>query len=170
VPEPLPKRPTVSPDGFRPLHVERTGAFTLPLALAEAFPLFSPEGERTWVTDWDPAYLHPSHPSSADGTVFRTSHNQEETFWLVIRYDPDQGVAEYGRFTPGSRMGTVKVCCHQQTSAQTRVSVTYSLTALTEAGNTVVADMAPEKYDRMLSAWREAIMRRLGAGRDSAAT
>lgn len=143
---------------FRPHHIERSGELTLPLPLGHVFPLFSPEGERAWVAGWDPEYLHPTHPSLAAGTVFRTTHDGEETVWLVLRYDTHLAVAEYGRFTPGSRVGTVSVQCHEEATAVTRVSVTYALTALSPAGNTVLTELTAAHYSRMLRDWQEALM------------
>lgn len=144
---------------FRPHHVERDGEFTIHLPLGHVFPLFSPEGERAWVEGWDPEYLHPSHPSTAAGTVFRTMHDSEETLWLVLRYDPHEAFAEYGRFSPGSRLGTVRVQCHETGPEATRVAVGYSLTSLSPAGNAVLDQMTPAHYAHMLAEWRDAIMR-----------
>jgi hypothetical protein len=141
------------------VHIERTGSLVLPIPLAQAFPLFTAEGERSWVPGWEPQYLHPPHPSDAEGTVFRTDHGGEETFWLVLRHDPFEGAAVYGRFTPGSRLGTVKVQCVERTTSETVVNVTYSLTALSASGDEVLAAMTPQAYDAMLEEWSELIIR-----------
>jgi hypothetical protein len=143
---------------FRPLHVERTGEITLPLPLGHCFPLFSPEGERAWVQGWDPQYLHPDHPSNAPGTLFRTTHNGEETLWLVLTYSPSAATARYCRFSPTSRVGTVQVHCQEEAPGRTRVGISYALTAITPAGNAVLAALTPEKYAAMLHDWQEAII------------
>ena len=154
---------------FRPLHVERTGAFVLPLGLDDAFLSFTPEGERAWVEGWAPEYLHPGRPARTAGTVFRTRHGGEETLWLVLECDPSAGIAAYVRFTPGSRLGTVRVRCGTVDRAHTRVTVTYALTALSPAGNDVLAALIPTAYDTMLEAWRNAILRsRSGSGTEDA--
>ena len=149
---------------FRPLHIERNGEFTLPLPLGHVFPLFSPEGERAWVEDWDPDYLHPDHPSNAPGTVFRTTHGGEETLWLVLHYDPGQSTARYGRFAPTSHLGTIQVHCQETTTGETRVAIGYSLTAITPAGNSVLAALTADKFDIMLGRWQAAIIRSQPAG------
>jgi hypothetical protein len=143
---------------FRPLHVDRSGDFTLPLPLGHVFPLFSPEGERAWVPGWDPDYLHPDHPSNAPGTLFRTTHNGEETLWLVLTYSPTEATARYSRFSPASRVGTVQVHCQEEGPGRTRVTISYSLTAITPAGNTILAALTPAKYAAMLLDWRAAII------------
>ncbi len=156
----FPGGPDMSPGSrFRPLHVERSGEIVLPLPLGHVFPLFSPEGERAWIQGWDPVYLHPDHPSNNPGTLFRTTHNNEETLWLVLRYEPSQATAHYGRFSPGSRVGTVQVHCLEEAPSRTRVAITYALTAIAPAGNEVLAALTPAKYETMLQDWQEAIIR-----------
>lgn len=142
---------------FHPLHIDRSGEFLLDLPPGHAFPLFSPEGERAWVPDWDPAYLHPTHPSQAVGTLFRTTHSGEETLWMVLTYSPAEGTACYCRITPGSRIGTVEVQCQEQASGHTSVRVAYSLTGLSPAGNEVLKALSPAKYEEMLSDWQNLI-------------
>jgi hypothetical protein len=141
------------------LHVERSGSLTIELPRGHVFPLFSPEGERAWIEGWDPEYLHPPHPSDAAGTIFRTTHDGEKTLWLILHYDPHHALAEYARFTAGSRLGTVRVQCAEEAQDTTHVAVTYSLTALTPAGNKVLSALTPASYKRMLGDWHSAIMR-----------
>jgi hypothetical protein len=149
----------VADDDFTPVHVERTGMLHVGIPLADAFPLFSPEGERRWVAGWDPRYLHPRGvPSDAPGTVFQTHHNNEETYWLVLRYSAREGIAEYVRVTPGSRMGTVIVRAAERESA-TDVEVTYRLTSLSAAGTRTLEAITGESYAAMLREWEALIAR-----------
>ncbi len=144
---------------FIPVHVEHTGTFALHLPLGHVFPLFSPEGERAWVTGWDPEYLHPLHPSNDPGTVFRTTHGDEKTIWLVLQYDPHLAVAQYGCFTPRSRVGTVLVNCQGDGPDHTRVTVTQSLTGLTRAGNATLKQLTAASYADLMTAWQASITR-----------
>lgn len=157
-PHPPDPHPPDSPDPpFTPVHVERTGAFRVNRPLAYAFALFSPEGERRWVSGWDPRYLHPRDtPSDIAGTVFQTHHNNEETEWLVLRYAPEAGIAEYVRITPGSRMGLVTVRGTERAGA-THVEVTYSLTSLSAAGTQTLEAMTEASYAAMLQEWERLI-------------
>ena len=41
------------------LSIRRTGTVDVACAAAEAFAYFTPDGERLWVPDFDPEYLHP---------------------------------------------------------------------------------------------------------------
>lgn len=143
---------------FRAERLVRTHHFELPLAPAEAFELFTPEGERAWAQGWEPRYLHPADGRTTAGMVFVTGHGGEETLWTMTRHEPDSGVAEYLRVTPGSRMGTVRVQC-SDADAGTRVTVTYALTALTPAGNATLRALDAAAYEAFITSWREAAMR-----------
>ena len=142
---------------FIPVHVERTGVFRVNRPLAQAFPLFSPEGERRWVKGWIPCYLHPRDvPSETAGTVFQTNHNDEETQWIVLRYSRADGVAEYVRVTPGSRMGVVTVRATER-NGTTDVEVTYKMTSLSEAGTRTLQAITEASYAAMLQDWERLI-------------
>jgi hypothetical protein len=142
---------------FMPVHVERAGTLRVNRPLAQAFPLFTPEGERRWIKGWIPEYLHPCGvPSAAAGTVFQTHHNNEETHWLVLRCAPADGVAEYVRITPGSRIGVVTVHATERDGA-TEVEVTYKLTSLSDAGTRTLQAITEESYATMLREWEKLI-------------
>jgi hypothetical protein len=150
---------------FTAAHVERSHAFVLDLPMERAFRLFEPEGERLWAQGWDPEYLHPAGVAAArPGVVFRTRHGGEETVWMVLRHDPAAGLVEYMRATPGSRMGTVLVQCSPLAASRTRVSVQYALTALSEAGNTVLEGLDEAHYRAFIESWRASIVRRDAGG------
>jgi hypothetical protein len=143
---------------FVAVHIERSHAFVVDLPFGRAFRLFEPEGERAWAKGWDPEYLHPAGASAAArGMVFRTGHGGEETLWTIIRHEPGVGLVEYVRATPGSRMGTVLVQCIPLEAARTRVTVVYSLTALSEKGNDVLRALDAPAYEAHIRSWEEAI-------------
>ena len=142
---------------FQAQRIVRTHHFELPMPAREALDYFTPEGERAWAEGWDPRYLHPRDGSTTAGMVFTTAHGGEETVWTMTRHEPDCGVAEYLRLTPGSRVGTVRVQC-SDAAAGTRVSVTYALTALTPAGNATLAELDAAEYESFIESWRSAIL------------
>ena len=143
---------------FKAQHVRRSGSFLLPLDPEQAFPYFSPEGERPWVPGWAPEYLHPTEGTPLSGLVFRTRADGELTLWLVLRYDSETLEAEYVRIAPASRMGTVVVHCREAAGHRTRVEVTYDLTALSEEGNLVLEALTEGAYAEMMADWRDRIV------------
>ena len=141
------------------MHIERSGTFRVNLPLEQAFTFFSPEGERRWIDGWEPRYLHPEGvPSDAAGTVFETYHNNEHTQWLVLRYSPAAGAADYVRITPGSRLGLVAVRATER-GGGTDVEVRYSMTSLSEAGARALEAMSEEAYSAMLRDWESRLAR-----------
>ena len=148
---------TDTPDPAARLHIERKGEFSLPFGIRQALAYLSPEGERVWVPDWAPVYLHPATPSEAPGTVFQTHHNSQNTTWLVLEFEPSSGRARYGRFTEGSHIGVASVDCEAEGSS-TRVRVGYSLTALSRAGVAVLEAMSEAHYPVMLREWQRLIL------------
>ena len=145
-------------------RIVRSHAFEVPLPLACAFTLFEPEGERAWAEGWDPRYLHPHDGRVASGLVFTTDHGGEHTLWTVARHEPAAGCVEYVRMTPGSRVGTVAVRCEAIGPARTRVTATYALTALSEAGNARLRALDEAAYRAYIDSWGESIERALSAG------
>jgi hypothetical protein len=141
---------------FRAERIVRTHHFELPMPPAEAFEFFTPEGERAWADGWDPRYLHPADGRTAAGMVFTTGHGSEETLWTMTRHEPESGIAEYIRVTPGSRMGTVRVQC-SEAAAGTKVAVTYVLTALTPEGNGTLRALDAAAYEAFIESWAGSI-------------
>ena len=135
----------------------RSHSFEVALPAAEAFELFTPEGERAWAPGWDPRYVHPKGPETAKGMVFTTGEGANETLWLISRYEPASGEVEYVRTTPGNRIAIVRVRCAALAASSTRVSVSYEYTGLSEAGNAYVRSMDEAAYRTFIESWGEAI-------------
>ncbi|HET7566772.1 MAG TPA: SRPBCC family protein [Gaiellaceae bacterium] len=130
-----------------------TGSVPVPLPPDEAFPLFTPEGERAWAHGWDPRY--PAGDALEEGLVFVTG----DTVWTVLRLDPGRAV-EYSRVTPGDRAGRVAVRCEPDGAGGTTATVEYDLTALRPEANAALDEFAAG-YEAYLAHWRHAIQHAL---------
>lgn len=132
-----------------------TGSFHLAATCVRAMPLFTAPGERQWAKGWQPQMLS---GSVQRGSVFRTRHgNAQPTTWIVTDYEPGAGHASYARLAEGANMGLVDVRCTDE-HAGARVQVTYTLTALDDAGRASVAHfLAGPQYRVMLEEWRMAV-------------
>jgi hypothetical protein len=139
------------------MHIQRSGRFALPIPPAEAFPYFSAEGERRWVTGWEPVSLHaPRGDLAQPGAVFSTNVGGELTLWLVLAWDHDRFEARYARVTPGSRLGTVTVACRAANDGS-EVEVTYEMTSLSPEGAATLEAMTPEAFAASLAGWEREI-------------
>ena len=146
------------PTTFSAAHVERSGTVRVAAPLSQAFHFFTPDGERLWVPGWSPSDLHPRGGPQRGGAVFRTNADGEETLWMVTRFDPEAGSAEYVRVTPGSRLGTVSIESAAADETATVVRVTYRLTALSPDGNAAVQAF-DAGFDAMMAEWAAAVAR-----------
>jgi hypothetical protein len=136
------------------IRVRSSGSFDLPLAPDQAFPLFTAEGEGRWVPGWSPEMLGslPQHR----GLVFLTKVDRSQTIWTVLESDPETLSHRYSRVTPGKTAGIVEVkLCPAHNGC--RVSVSYDMTALTEAGQQALATYRGSAFDDMLVQWQELI-------------
>lgn len=143
------------------------GQFTLPLPVASAVALFTPEGERRWAgSSWDPEYAIPAAAGddSAPGTVFTTESDGGAATWIVLERRGD--AMSYARVVPGRIAGTVTVTCSQEPARdETRVTVRYDVTSLSPEGVAFVEELE-EGYDAFLDEWRREILSGLAGERD----
>jgi hypothetical protein len=135
------------------------GSFTLPLPVASAVPLFTPEGERQWAgSSWDPAYAIPEAAvdDSAPGTVFTTKSEGGTATWIVLERRDD--ALSYARVAPGRIAGTISVTCSPgAAAAETRVTVRYDVTSLGPEGAEFVQSFE-SRYDTFIDEWRREIL------------
>lgn len=138
------------------MTVHLIGEVLVDLPPRQAYTYFTPEGERTWAGGhWDPQYPAGLTDDTAVSTVFVTG----PTTWIVLDAEPGRFV-RYARTTPGDRAGLVSVSLIG-TPDQTRVTVTYTLTALNEAARTGLDEFAAG-YPAFLASWQDAIAASLG--------
>ncbi len=141
------------------LRTRQKGSFALPLPPDEAFDLFTAEGERRWVDDWEPVILSDCG-ALEPGAIFLTDHGGEHTVWTVIEADRPASRLLYSRVSPGRRAGTVSVKLADEDGG-TRVHVAYDITALAKDAEPLVAAMDAAGFAAMLGEWRQLIERSL---------
>ena len=143
------------------MRAHQTHTIEIALPLPRCFALFTPQGEALWIPDWKPHYVYPASGETEPGMVFVTGHGGETTLWSLVDYRPEQGYVRYSRVTPGSRSTMVEVRCAALDDGRTAVTVSYTLTGLSEAGNEAIAAFCGEPYRQMIEEWRTLIERHL---------
>ena len=134
----------------------QTASFTLKAACRQALPLFTAAGERLWAgPHWNPEMLS---GSIKRGSVFRTRAHGRETVWVVTDYRPDQGRVGYARIAKGSNMGLVDVRCQTLFHSRSRITVSYTLTALSPEGSTFVRRFLGKKhFKHYIGEWKRSL-------------
>jgi hypothetical protein len=135
--------------------------FHLEAPVQRVFPLFTAEGERAWAPGWEPRILS---GSKERGSAFiTTAHDGGTVTWIVTDYRPAAGRVSYARLVQDSNIGIVDVICSTPAGGGTDISVRYTLTAFSEAGQSFVAEFLSEQhYKIMINEWRVATSKALG--------
>jgi hypothetical protein len=135
--------------------------FHLDAPLTRVFPLFTAEGERAWAPGWEPRVLSGAEER---GSAFVTTGSHGHTVtWVVTDYRPAEGRVSYARLVHDSNIGLVDVLCTKAQHGGTDVSVRYTLTPVSEAGEIFVTEfLGEESYSRMIEEWRIATSKALG--------
>jgi len=144
------------------MRVERSAEFVLAAQPDEVFPLFGPDRESDWASDWRPEPVYPHEIRAEEGAVFKTSHSGDAT-WVMSRYDPAHRRVEYTTFRPDDRVGRIVVQVSGRENGS-RVEVTYAFTALSEQGKGHNAHFTEEHYREMIAHWKRAINYYLATG------
>ncbi len=138
-----------------PTTVHRAAEISVALPRDLAIALFTAEGEREWAADgWDPRFAAPER-RDGPGAVFMTEHAGHTT-WVMVDQRPD-GV-RYARVTEGLTAGTIAVDVVAADDHETRVRVTYDLTALGPAGADWLTDF-DAGYEAEIASWADDIAR-----------
>jgi len=153
-----PEAPRGNPTRFQAKSVTRTGWFRLSSTAERVFPLFGPVREKEWAEGWEPEVIYPLDAIAAEGMVFQVSPPGEPaTVWILTRLDPARHEIVYYMVTPGVRVGKIQVRCGDNGDGSSTVNVSYTFTALSEAGNRYVEDFGEEKYAARMRHWEHAI-------------
>jgi len=128
------------------------GQFELPIPAAEAIGFFTPEGERDWAPGWHPTYPD-GIPSETPGTVFITSHGDDETIWTIHHIDREGCTSAYSRHNVGNWAGIVQVRCDDQAAGRCVVNVEYDTTVLPGGDPSVLHHFDGPSYEAMMNEW-----------------
>lgn len=138
-----------------------THTIRLDMPADDAFPLFTPKGEESWVPGWQPRYIAPVSGETRPGMIFITGEGEEETIWTCTAFDRVNRHAAYFRVVPGSRVSLVDVRCKPSGPKSTSVEISYSHSALSENGGTFIANITPQSFAADIDGWKTLIERTL---------
>ena len=106
--------------------VTHTKTFDMALPVAELFPLFSPEGERHWVPDWNYENVMGTTELSEDYIFLTKTHDHGTTdaIWIVKKYMSESHFVQFYKIEPENKVGVVTVKCTELEPETTQVQVT----------------------------------------------
>jgi hypothetical protein len=130
-----------------------SGSVTLEVEPSEAFPLFSPVGERQWVPGWKPDLLYPIGVDWAEGQLFCTREEYGDAIWIVSRLDKANWNVFYYRVEPGRYVARIDIRVIPYDHGHSQVLIVYSFVGLSEAGNNEIEGMSQRAYDEKMKRW-----------------
>ncbi len=148
--------------------VSRTATIQLNGPVSVVFPLFGAVREKDWAEGFDPQLVYSTTGLLDEHMVFttRTEYPEEESdkTWVVSSLDTERAFLEYTVFT-SARLYWITIRCREDDGGRrTLAEVTYTFTALTEAGESLIRKAARDMYAQDLKDWEADINRYLSAG------
>jgi hypothetical protein len=135
-------------------QVRRIGSFELPCNAEVAFPLFSPEGERHWVTDWDPRPVFPTKIEFVRDAVFRQGQGDDDAVWTIVQVDWRTHHAEYVRVAPDSHTAHIVVTVEALEAGRSNVVVSYTVTAFGASLEHLLKSFSEKSYAEKMLDWQ----------------
>ncbi|MCB0197839.1 MAG: hypothetical protein KDJ65_38195 [Anaerolineae bacterium] len=144
--------------------IKHTAEFEIEQPVAALFPLFSPEGEKLWVPEWDYENIMGTTTLSEDYVFLTKSHDHASTeaIWLVKRYKPEDYRVQYYKVEPEDKVGIVTVECVEQGASRTCVRVAYEYIALADKGRHFIETFTAEAYQDFIAEWKTLLLRYYG--------
>jgi hypothetical protein len=147
---------------FVPKSRTFNGSVNMMVEPSEAFPLFSPVGEKRWVPDWKPDLLYPIGVDWEEGQLFCTREEYGDAIWLVSRLDRTNRKVLYYRFEPGRYVARIDVSVIPFGDLHSRAIIAYSFVGLSESGNNEIEGMSQRDYDEKMKRWSDWLETSLG--------
>lgn len=146
-------------------RVTREHTIVLDARLETVFPLFEPEGEKSWAAGWDPQWVAPAGGDAEAGAVFLVGHphRQQPSVWVVSHHEPSHGRIGYVVFFPDNRVTRIEIELAARGEA-TAATVRYTHTPLTDAGRAFAASLDEAHYREYIGGWEVAINHFLATG------
>jgi len=154
------------PSNFKAKRITRNYVQRIQAAPSVVHALICPVREAEWLDGWDYRLIF-SHSGLAEkGCVFTSrSPGEKDTIWLITRRDDAACETHFARITPDSRVAEVTVRIDDGGEQTCHVNISYTITALTEAGNTFIDNFTEENFVNDMKFWEATMNHYLKTGK-----
>ena len=151
---------------FKAKRTIRSYIQTINAEPATVHSLICPVREAEWLDGWDYDLIFSNSGLAEPGCVFTTSSaGEKDTIWLITRRDDQHCETEFARITPESRAAHLTISIQDGGKHTSRVHITYTITALTEAGNTFIENFTRENFENDMKFWEATMNHYLETGK-----
>lgn len=150
---------------FNAKRVSRSYVQSIQAPPSAVHSLICPVKEAEWLDGWDYQMIF-SHSGLAEkGCVFTSrSAGEKDTIWLITKKDDAAHETVFARITPDSRVAEVTVRAEDGGQQTSRVHITYTITALNEAGNRFIENFTEENFIKDMKFWEATMNHYLETG------
>ena len=151
---------------FKAKRITRAYRQTIDAAPENVFRLLCPVREAEWLDGWRYRMLYAASGLVEEGAVFSTpSAGEDDTVWIVTRYDPKKYEIDFARFTPKSRTCLLRIAVTSKDEHRSYVDVSYAYTGITPAGNDFIDRFTEEAFLEAVSFWEKSMNHFLTTGK-----
>jgi hypothetical protein len=140
-----------------PFRVTRTYVQKLQGSPEEVFPLLCPVREMEWVDGWDPLVVYSRCGLAEPDCIFLTGNEEPDSVWVITNRDSENYRMEIIKVTPWTTIAKITISLRQNEQSWTDATVTYTYTALSEAGKDFINNYTESYYDQFMGYWETRI-------------
>ena len=157
--------PSEQQSKFKAERVTRRYVQTIHAVPSVVHSLICPVKEAEWLDSWDYQLIFSQSGVAEHGCVFTSQSAGEKTIWLITKRDNDRCETEFVRLTPGSRVAVVTVRIEDGGQQTSRVHISYTITALTAAGNAFIDSFSEKNFVKDMQFWEATMNHYLKTGK-----
>jgi hypothetical protein len=150
---------------FKANRVTRNYVQTIQAPPSVVHSLICPVKEAEWLDGWDYHLIFSDSGFAEKGCVFTSRSAGEDTIWLITKRDDATCETVFVRITPDSRVAEVTVRAEDGDQQDSRVHITYTITALNEAGNRFIENFTEENFVKDMKFWQATMNHYLATGK-----
>ena len=152
--------------GFTAKRITRSYRQTINATPGVVFPLLCPVREAEWLDGWKYEMIHSESGLAEEGCIFNTpGSGEEDTVWIISKYDKVNHFIEFIRFTPGSRTCVLDISVTARGETGSNVDISYTYTGTSAAGNTWIDNFTEDAFLEAVKFWERSMNHFLEMGK-----
>lgn len=140
--------------------VKHTADFRISQPIEILFPLFSAEGEKLWVADWDYENIM-GYTDLHEDYIFLTKnhdHASTDAIWIVKQHKPESHYVQFYKVESGDKVGIITVQCTKINEYLTEVEVSYEYIGLSRKGDDFIENFTSTEYKVFINEWNNLLV------------
>ncbi len=127
------------------------------------FPLLCPVEEARWLDGWSYQMVYSKSGVAEAGCVFTTPEGDQKAIWINSCRSQLDGHIQFVKVIPGVTVTLLDIQLSGQ-KGQTEVTIIYTTTALSKAGEQAIALITDEAFSQRMQFWEQSMNHFLKTG------